>query len=133
MLSIFSILLLCITAHLEAKSKSTFEKGLQLFDQQRYAEAIKTFDSALKKDASNPYIWASRGTAYFELNNFYQAINDYTIAINLSPNNGFFYQQRGVTYYRTGNNRAAVNDLIAAAKLGDSDAQIILARSRIAW
>jgi tetratricopeptide (TPR) repeat protein len=132
-LTILSLFLLSMTGHLEAKNKDSFEKGLQLMEQSKYAEAINAFDSALKRDPGNPNIWDRRGTAYLSLKNYYQAINDYTVAINLSPQNGFFYMERALAYFGTGNMNAMTNDLIIAARLGDPNAQYTLVQYGISW
>jgi tetratricopeptide (TPR) repeat protein len=126
--STFILSLIACSKNIEAKTAlQYFERGVELLNKQKTADAIKEFDEAIQKDPNNAMFWDRRGAAHFSIQNYMQAVNDYTMAIRLSPQMGFYYTERALAFVALGNHSAAVADLIAAAQLGEPEAQKVIA------
>jgi tetratricopeptide (TPR) repeat protein len=112
---------------------SYYYQGVRYMEQQRYADAIGSFNFAIRLDPANCNPWERRGTAFFDLGNYQQAISDYTQALNLHPKYDFCYAERALAYFSLGNSDAAMRDMITAARLGNNLAQIALRERGIPW
>lgn len=119
----------------QTKAVEYAKEGLQLFKDNKVAEAINKFSSVIDIDADTAAVWALRGMAYFELNNIDQAINDFTKAISLSNwlpaldrdfTLGYFYVSRALAYFKAGDKKNGLGDLARAANMGNHEAQKLI-------
>ena len=87
LLAIFSLLL---AAPLQAQDDNTevknarfyMERGLELYYQSDYGNAIRNFDQVLRLNPRFPDVYQFRGNSYFLLGDFARAEYDYIIAID---------------------------------------------------
>lgn len=59
----------------------------ELYVQGKFEEAINVYESLLKNDPQNPYLFYNIGNAYMKLNKIGHAIANYSRAFNLLPRN----------------------------------------------
>ncbi len=64
------------------------QQGMQYLQQKDVANAIKSFDTAIKADPKNPDNYITLGQVYFALKNYTRAIDTFTAATNVAPANG---------------------------------------------
>ena len=86
-LEIFIAITGVIVPNTNAKADIWIERGGQLWRLERYEEAIKAFDEAIKQnDPDNVYLaWYGKGLALFELSKYQTAIEALQQAINTLP------------------------------------------------
>lgn len=60
-----------------------YNLGVQLYGQQKYAEALKELDRAIAARAEFPQAFTARGSAHFALRDYVHALNDYGQAMRL--------------------------------------------------
>ena len=75
-------------------------KGIaaQAYRRNDYAEAIDTYNSAIRLDPSNANLYISRGNVHREIKQYEKAIMDFNQAININPKIPYSYYWRGRTY-----------------------------------
>jgi len=62
-----------------------FYKGVDLYDQGNYDEAIKCYDEAIKLNPQYAEAWSSKGNALVNQGDYDEAIKCYDEAIKLNP------------------------------------------------
>ncbi|MDB9483697.1 serine/threonine-protein kinase, partial [Dolichospermum circinale CS-537/05] len=77
-------------------SEDWFTEGNQLFDLQKYEEAIASFDKAIAIQPNNPNFWNDRGNALGRLEKYKEAITSYDKAIAIQPNYYESWSKRGL-------------------------------------
>jgi tetratricopeptide (TPR) repeat protein len=87
--------------------KKNFETGVELFDQKQYAEAINSFNEAIKLDPTQPAVYARLGDSYRELKKYDEALQAYDKAIELEPSNTNLLTNKGVVLNKLGKTKEA--------------------------
>lgn len=72
--------------------------GNKFFVSKEYRKAIKQYDRALKKDATNAKTYCNRAAAYLELEMFYQAMEDAQESARLEPSEKAYYRLGKAAY-----------------------------------
>jgi len=85
-----------------AEVQALFDAGLQLVQQQKYAEAIEEFKKALEKDPEQPNVIANMADCYSKLDKNEEAVELYKKAISISPNEAALYTNMGVVLSKMG-------------------------------
>lgn len=83
----------------EGKVREYFTSGLDLYNQNRYEEAIVQFNNAI---ALNPEIWRpyrGLGWSYYQLKDYGKAIENFNKAIRINPIDENPYRGLGWVYY----------------------------------
>ncbi len=62
-----------------------FNQGVPLFNEQKYEQALKHFNTAVIIDPENPEGYKERGTCYLQMGKKKEAINDLNIVIEADP------------------------------------------------
>jgi tetratricopeptide (TPR) repeat protein len=92
---------------LQTADKTDYDKyldqGWDLFDNDQYFEAIKSFSEALKFEPYCSACYSLRGICHDKLKNFKEAINDLTKAIELVPSNAYYYKSRSNALFNLAN------------------------------
>lgn len=94
-------------------------RGYLLYTQQKYKEAIKDYDYAIKHEQS-PYAYMNRGVAKYFSGDYMGAIIDYDKVFEIEPdakNWDFLYFNRGLAKYDNGNQEGAKKDYDMALKI----------------
>lgn len=98
-----------------------FERGQQLYESGRYAEALESFSQALELDEQNPRIYNARGNAYAALGRHEEALADYSSALDLVQNLAGVLYNRGRVYMLLERYEEALVDLQAATEITPDD------------
>lgn len=86
------------------------DKGVDLLKAEKYAEAIKEFNTAIQKQSDDFESYTDRGRAQAGLNKHDLAIADYTQAIKFNPGYHQAYYYRGISYLASAQNQLALAD-----------------------
>ena len=79
------------------------EKGNALFKEQRYEEAIKYYEKAIKLNENIEVLYSNKGTCEKCLKEYKQAIRDYKKALEISPKNTKNLNRLASVYILIGN------------------------------
>ncbi len=82
-------------------------KAVELYDAQKYNEAIALFDKVLKIEPSNATVYYYRAMSFDALNNYQKAIADYKSTLKYAPDMVIAYYSLGVDYDSIENYSAA--------------------------
>jgi tetratricopeptide (TPR) repeat protein len=86
------------------------DKGMDLLNAGKYAEAIKEFDAAIKKQSDDFESYTDRGRAQAALGKHDLAIADYSQAVKFNPNYYQAYYYRGMSYLAAAKDQLALAD-----------------------
>ncbi len=99
----------------------SYENYLQLgngqFSENRYEEALTSYDKAIELDSSGFAAWISRGNALSELGRYDTAFRAYDKAIELNPNSYAVYLNQGHLFTRAGRYEEALASYNKAIEL----------------
>ena len=93
------------------------DKGMDLLNAGKYAEAIKEFDTAIKKQSDDFESYTDRGRAQAALGKHDLAIADYSQAAKLNPNYQQAFYYRGLSYLATTKDQLALADFTKVINL----------------
>jgi len=100
----------------EQQALAHTEKGLDYFARNKYEQAIKEYDEAIRLDPQLAAAHNNMGSAYFALGRYDLAINAFNQAIQLDPNYGQAHFNLALTYLKLNRLQDADTALIAATK-----------------
>ncbi len=93
----------------QINAKDYFDKGNGYQNIEKYKEAIKNYNEAIKIDSKYVFAYNNRGSAKEKLEKYEEAIKDYNIAVKLDPNCVF-------AYYNIGNAKRSLKQYEEAIK-----------------
>lgn len=102
-------------AHAKKKLNS---KGNDLFDLEKYAEAIKAYDIALAADPKYMNAWINKGTAFFRLDRYDEAIAVFNQITEIDPQHADAWHRKGVVLKKMGRKVEAGDAFVRAKELG---------------
>jgi len=102
--------------------KASFDAGLQLAQQGKYAEAVAEYKKALEKDAAQPYVLANMADALARNNQNQEAIDTYDKAIALKPDDAALYTNKGVVLGKMGKTAESQEAFKKAASINPGSA-----------
>jgi uncharacterized protein (TIGR02466 family) len=97
--------------------------SLSLDGQHKYAEAVASYQHALKLQANNPDLWFNCGIALTQLNRLDEAANAYQQAIKIQPNFFEAHGNLGTILQRQGKLDEAIKSYQAGLKINPQDAR----------
>ncbi|AAS50902.1 ABR131Wp [Eremothecium gossypii ATCC 10895] len=100
------------------------DKGNECFKDQRYEEAIKFYDCALKLK-EDPVFYSNRSACYVPLNKLEKVVEDTTAALKLKPDYSKCLLRRATANESLGNYADAMLDLSAVSLYGGYSSQTI--------
>ena len=120
LVSALTILVSCAGAQIFPTAESEFEKGLTLFNNGKYEQALPYFTKATEMDANHMKSYLYMGRSYLKLNRWLDAISPLKKAYSLAPQettkaiggdlfNAFL--GAGVAEFQKGNYQGAINFL----------------------
>jgi tetratricopeptide (TPR) repeat protein len=98
---------------ISAKIDALMMQGKQLFDDKKYAEAVKIYGNVLKLDANYESAYFYRGSSFYESKQYVPAIADFTKAVKLSDKNDILVENlynRALAYIANKNTALALAD-----------------------
>lgn len=96
-------------------------KAEKLEKKEKYREAIKYLNKAIKKDSTNLYALINRGVDYSMLNEYQKAIDDYSRIIKIDSQNTLAYYNRGKNKARLNKHEGALEDFEKAIRTKGND------------
>ena len=85
--------------------------------EERWQDALKSFDRAIRLDPQLVKAYVKRGNAYDELGQPERAIEDYNEAIRLDPQYAEAYNNRGIACRRLVQHERAIDDYSEAIRI----------------
>jgi serine/threonine protein kinase len=105
-------------------SEDWFTERNQLFDLQKYEEAISYYDQAIAIKPDDHEVWYNRGVALQKLQEYRQAIASYDQAIAIKPDNHEVWYHRGVAFEKLQKYREAIASYDKAIAIKPDDDQV---------
>jgi Tfp pilus assembly protein PilF len=93
----------------DIKKVNLYRKGVSKMSEEKFEEAIKTFDLALRIDPYFVDAIIKKGYSYFNLNQYNLAITYYDQALEINLNDPEIWNLKGLVYYRTKNYNKAIS------------------------
>ena len=102
-LGIISLLILILVsgpsvlAQGSVQTSSDFDKGLKLYNENRFNEAAESFKHIVARDRTNADAYYYLGNSYFRMYRYKDAINAYRKAIEIKPDYLLAYNNLGTS------------------------------------
>ena len=109
---------------------AAFQRGVELQEIGRFAEAIKAYDEAIRLGSSFLVAYNNRGAAYGAIKQYERAIPDFDRAIELNPKYTEAYCNRGAAFGALKQYDRAIGDFDKAIQL---DPKYARAYNNLAW
>jgi tetratricopeptide (TPR) repeat protein len=93
-----------------AAQGSSFDRGLALLRERKFADAIPLFAQVIAANAKDWNAYVCRGDCYRELGNSQEALKDYDTALKLTPKCAWALASRAELNTNAGNQAAAIAD-----------------------
>jgi len=93
----------------DIKKVNLYKKGVSKMSEEKFEEAIKTFDLALRIDPHFVDAIIKKGYSYFNLNQYNHALTFFDQALEISINDPEVWNLKGLVYYKTKNYEKAIN------------------------
>jgi len=103
------------------QKRDLYKKGLNSMSSEKFQEAIRSFDLALRIDPDYVDAWIKRGYAHFHLNEYTVAIASYDRAIDIDINNAEAWNMKGLAYYKMKNFEKAIDCCEKAVDINPND------------
>jgi hypothetical protein len=93
----------------DIKKVNLYKKGVSKMSEEKFEEAIKTFDLVLRIDPHFVDAIIKKGYSYFNLNQYNLALTFFDQALEISINDPEVWNLKGLVYYKTKNYEKAIN------------------------
>ena len=104
-----------------AEAAKAGQKGMKLFNEAKWNEAVEEFSEGISEDPSNPSLYFFRGLSQENNGKVEEALSDYAKAVELKPEFILPYSRSGKIYARQQNHEKARELYQKAVELGDKD------------
>ncbi len=98
-----------------------YKKGLNHMSNEKFLDAIRSFDLALRLDPQFVDAWIKRGYANFHLHEYTIAIGSYDRALQIDVNNAEAWNLKGLAYYKMKNYEKAIECCEKAIDINPND------------
>jgi serine/threonine protein kinase len=96
---------------LPQKTKAEWvREGITLYGTQKFTEAIRAYDNAIRLDANYAIAYINRGNAYDALREYQKAIENFDCALFFNPRDATAYYNRGNAFYNLREYQRAIAD-----------------------
>lgn len=93
------------------------EKGNKLMREEKFTEALKCYEKAVRFNPSEPALYCNRAAAFNNLKKYKQALKDCNTAITLNSSYAKAYIRRGLAYEKLKDNKQALESYKKAFQL----------------
>ncbi len=100
-----------------AKHDEALNKGTEFYNAQKYNDAIKEYDKAIKADSKSSEAYRGRAMAKRENGDLKGSLKDYDKSIELNPNNSYAFLGRGAVRDKLGDTNGALSDFTRGIEL----------------
>lgn len=103
------------------QKRDLYKKGVNHMSNEKFLDAIRSFDLALRLDPQFVDAWIKRGYANFHLNEYTIAIGSYDRALQVDVNNAEAWNLKGLAYYKMKNYDKAIDCCEKAIDINPND------------
>jgi len=114
----------------QLKWKEWMDRGSSFLSDEKYTDALESFNKAVEINPNNPWPYIKKGRALNGLGDYHQALRELNTAASMDPQNPWIYVNRGVSYNFLKNHQQALLEEDKAISL---DATIIWAYIDRGW
>lgn len=100
-----------------AKSKSSFEKAISLFEKEKYSDAFQAFEQITVHEPTNEDAWRFRGRALNKLKRYAEALQSYDRVIKLNPKDVYIWTAKGESLRNLGRYEEALENFNKAIRI----------------
>ena len=101
-----------------------YNKGINSMSNEKFEDAIRSFELALRLDQKYVDAWIKKGYAHFHLGEYKSAISAYDRALEIDINNVEPWNLKGLAYYRLKNYDKAIAACEKAIDVDPNDAMV---------
>jgi tetratricopeptide (TPR) repeat protein len=101
-----------------------YNKGINSMSNEKFEDAIRSFELALRLDQKYMDAWIKKGYAHFHLGEYKSAISAYDRALEIDVNNVEPWNLKGLAYYRLKNYDKAIAACEKAIDVNPNDAMV---------
>src|SRR5918992_2280184 len=101
-----------------------YNKGINSMSNEKFDDAIRSFELALRLDQKYVDAWIKKGYAHFHLGEYKSAISAYDRALEIDINNVEPWNLKGLAYYRLKNYDKAIAACEKAIDVNPNDAMV---------
>jgi tetratricopeptide (TPR) repeat protein len=101
-----------------------YSKGINSMSNEKFEDAIRSFELALRLDQKYVDAWIKKGYAHFHLGEYKSAISAYDRALEIDINNVEPWNLKGLAYYRLKNYDKAIAACEKAIDVDPNDAMV---------
>ena len=101
-----------------------YNKGINSMSNEKFEDAIRSFELALRLDQKYVDAWIKKGYAHFHLGEYNSAISAYDRALEIDINNVEPWNLKGLAYYRLKNYDKAIAACEKAIDVDPNDAMV---------
>src|ERR687883_1700645 len=91
------------------QKRDLYNKGVNYMSNEKFLDAIRSFDLALRLDPQYVDAWIKRGYSHFHLGEYTVAIASYDKALEVDVNNAEAWNLKGLAYYKLKNYDKAID------------------------
>jgi tetratricopeptide (TPR) repeat protein len=103
------------------QKRDLYNKGVNHMSNEKFLDAIRSFDLALRLDPQYVDAWIKRGYAHFHLGEYTVAIASYDKALEIDVNNAEAWNLKGLAYYKMKNYDKAIECCEKAVDINPND------------
>ena len=103
------------------QKQDLYKKGINSMSNEKFQDAIRSFDLALRIDPQFVDAWIKRGYAHFHLGEYRVAVTSYDRAIEIDVNNAEAWNLKGLAYYKMKNYDKAIECCEKAIDINPND------------
>jgi tetratricopeptide (TPR) repeat protein len=129
--STLSLIFLCLNiVQAQETDPSFLSRGLQLFNEQKYENALTEFEKVIKNDPLNKEAYYYRGLTFLKVEKYSEAITPFKKVLELDPKYSGARRNLGIAYLNLQFNDLALQDLTKSIDQDphDADAYFYLGR-----
>ena len=115
------LLALMTSAQCQQTAEDWFYQGLDLQEQNKYIEAIKAYDEAIRINPNLATAWSNKGVAFYGQGKYDEAIKAFDEAVRIDPNLATAWNTKGIVLQQLGRTNEADAALAKAKALGYGD------------
>lgn len=103
------------------QKRDLYNKGRNQMSNEKFLDAIRSFELAIRIDPQFVEAWVEKGYAHFHLGEYSVAISAYNRAIELDVENGPAWNLKGLAYYKMKNYEKAIECCEKAIDIDPND------------